>query len=220
MLVIGAGALGSPLIQYLAGAGVGEVEVWDGDRVEASNLSRQPLYAEGDLGRFKAEAACAAASAINSQVRMVPATRRLEAAGMAAAVLGRTVVCDACDDLQTKFALNDACVEAGVPLVHAAVLEYGGQLVSIVPGGPCLRCLFGEPPPAGEVPTCAQAGILGPVAGVVGGMQAAEAMKLILGVGRPLTGRLLVYDALRPRTRAVEFALDPACRAPHKKEPT
>lgn len=219
VLVVGAGALGSPVIQYLAGAGVGRVEVWDGDRVDISNLPRQPLYTGEDLGRSKAEAACAAGSAINPQVEMEAVTRRLVPGEMAAAVRSSTVVCDTCDDLETKFALNDACLEAGVPLVHAAVLEYGGQLLSILPGGPCLRCLFGEPPAIGEVPTCAQAGILGPVAGVVGGMQATEAMKLILGVGHPLSGRLLVYDALRPRTRAVEFAIDPGCRAPHKKEP-
>jgi len=215
VLVIGAGALGSPVIQYLVGAGVGEVEVWDGDRVESSNLPRQPLHAECDLGCSKAESACAAAAAINGRVRLLPVGRRLEAAGMAAAVEGRTVVCDASDDFETKFALNDACVAAGVPLVHAAILEYGGQLSTITPAGPCLRCLFGEPPAPGEIPTCAQAGILGPVAAVLGGMQAAEAMKLILRVGEPLSGRLLVYDALRPRARTIDFPRDPACRAPH-----
>ena len=216
VLVIGAGALGSPVVQYLVAAGAGEVEVWDGDRVESSNLARQPLHGEVDLGRWKAESACAAAAAINQAVRVTPVARRLEASGMAAAVAGRTVVCDCSDDFATKFALNDACVAAGVPLVHAAILEFGGQLCTVVPGGPCLRCLFGAPPAAGEIPTCAQAGILGPVAAVVGGMQAAEAMKLVLGLGHPLSGRLLVYDALRPRARTIDFPIDPACSAPHQ----
>jgi molybdopterin/thiamine biosynthesis adenylyltransferase len=215
VLVVGAGALGSPVIQYLTGAGVGEIEVWDPDRVEVSNLARQPVHGEPGIGRPKAASACESASTINSSVRLVAVARRLEAAEMAAVVAGRSVVCDATDDLNTKFDLNDACLRAGVPLVHAAILEYGGQLTTVEPGGPCLRCLFGAPPGAGEVPTCAQAGILGPVAAVVGGMQAVEAMKLVLGVGATLSGRLLVYDALRPRTRTVDFRRDAGCLAPH-----
>ena len=186
VLVIGAGALGSPVIQYLVGAGVGEVEVWDGDRVEPSNLPRQPLHGEADVGRYKAESACEGAARMNPAVRVIAVPRRLEVDGMGATVAGRTVVCDASDDFETKFALNDACLAAGVPLVHAAILEYGGQLTTVMPRGPCVRCLFGESPVAGEIPTCAQAGILGPVAAVVGGMQAVEAMKLVLGVGHPV----------------------------------
>ena len=215
ILLVGAGALGSPVLQYLAAAGVGRMEVWDGDVVERSNLNRQPLHDEAGVGRPKAESAAAAALRVNSTVRVTGVARRLLVESVAAAVRGRTVVCDATDDFETKFALNDACLREGVTLVHAAILEYGGQLTTIVPGGPCLRCLFGAPPAMGEVPTCAQAGILGPVAAVVGGMQATEALKVVLGVGRPLSGRLLVYDALRPRARTVEFSRDPACPAPH-----
>ncbi|MFN2462944.1 MAG: ThiF family adenylyltransferase [Candidatus Dormibacteria bacterium] len=215
VLVVGAGALGAPVIHYLAAAGTGELEVWDRDRVELSNLARQPVHGEADLGSNKAESACASARAINGTVRAVPVSRRLEEADMAATVTGRTVVCDATDDLETKFALNDACVATGVPLVHAAILEFGGQLTAVVPGRPCLRCLFGSPPPPGSVPGCAQAGILGPVAAVVGGMQAVEAMKLILQVGAPLAGSMLVYDALGPRTRRVQFKRDPDCAGPH-----
>ena len=215
VLVVGAGALGSPVIAYLAGAGTGELEIWDGDLVEPSNLGRQPLHGEADLGRSKAESAAAAASRINSDIQVIASAHRLEADAVAGVVAGRTVVCDATDDFETKFALNDACLAAGIPLVHAAILEFGGQLTAILPDGPCLRCLFGSPPAAGEIPTCAQAGILGPVAAVVGGMQAIEAMKLVLGLGDPLSGRLLVYDALRPRARTVGFARDPACTAPH-----
>lgn len=215
VLVVGAGALGSPVIQYLAAAGAGEIEIWDGDRVELSNLGRQPLHGEADLGAAKAESAAAAARRINGTVRVIAVPRRLAADAVAGVVAGRTVVCDASDDFETKFALNDACLVAGVPLVHAAILGFGGQLTTILPGGPCLRCLFGAPPPPREIPTCAQAGILGPVAAVVGGMQAVEAMKLVLGLGRPLSGHLLVYDALRPRARTVDFRLDPACPAPH-----
>jgi adenylyltransferase/sulfurtransferase len=216
-LVVGAGALGSPVIAYLAAAGVGAVTIIDGDQVELSNLGRQPLHGEPDLGGSKAESAAAAARRINSEVSLAAEVRILAPADAPAAVAPYNIVCDATDDFEIKFALNDACVGAGVPLVHAAILEYGGQLTSVVPGGPCIRCLFGAPPRAGEVPTCAQAGILGPVAAVVGGMQATEALKLLLGVGEPLSGRLLVYDGLRPRTRTVSFGRDAACAAPHDR---
>jgi adenylyltransferase/sulfurtransferase len=205
------------VIAYLAGAGVGRITIIDGDRVELSNLSRQPLHDEAGLGAGKAESAAAAARRVNSEVDVRAEARSLAPGEAAAVVAGYTVVCDATDDFEIKFALNDACVGAGVPLVHAAVLEYGGQLTTVMPGGPCYRCLFGAPPAPGEIPTCAQAGILGPVAGVVGAMQANEALKVILGVGTTLAGRLLVYDGLRPRTRVVEFARDPGCAAPHDR---
>ena len=216
VLVVGAGALGSPVIQYLAAAGVGEIEVWDGDDVEPSNLNRQPLHGEADLGRSKAESAADAARRINSSPRIKGVGKMLTRDAISTAVAPRTLVCDASDDFETKFSLNDACLGAGVPLVHAAILEYGGQLTTIAGDGPCLRCLFGEPPAAGEIPTCAQAGILGPVAAVIGGMQAVEAMKLLLAVGEQLSGRLLVYDALRPRARTINFPRRPDCPAPHR----
>ena len=215
VLVVGAGALGSPVVQYLAAAGVGRLTIIDGDLVELSNLSRQPLHGEADLGASKSESAASAARALNSDVDVEAVTKRLSSEEAGARVAGYDVVCDATDDFVIKFALNDACVGAGVPLVHAAILQYGGQLTTIVPGGPCYRCFFGAPPDPAAVPTCAQAGVLGPVAAVVGGMQATEALKLILGVGDPLSGRLLVYDALRPRTREVNFERDRACTAPH-----
>jgi adenylyltransferase/sulfurtransferase len=214
-LVVGAGALGSPVVQYLAGAGVGHLTIIDGDSVEISNLSRQPLHREADLGAPKAASAAAAAAAINSEIEVVAEPRRLAPEEAAGAVAAFDVVCDATDDFAIKFALNDACVGAGVPLVHAAILQYGGQLTTVVPGGPCYRCLFGAAPDPAAVPTCAQAGILGSVAAVVGGLQATEALKLILGVGEPLSGRLLVYDGLRPRVRTVDFGRDPECAAPH-----
>ena len=214
-LVVGAGALGSPVIAYLAGAGVGRLTIMDGDDVELSNLSRQPLHREEDLGLGKANSAAAAARALNSEVVVEGEQRRLTPGEALAEVAGFDVVCDATDDFVIKFALNDACVGAGVPLVHAAILQYGGQLTTVVPGGPCYRCLFGGVPDPEAVPTCAQAGILGPVAAVVGGMQATEALKLLLGVGEPLSGRLLVYDGLRPRARVVDFQRDPTCTAPH-----
>jgi len=215
VLVVGAGALGSPVILYLAAAGIGRMTIIDGDAVEPSNLSRQPVHREADLGVAKAESAAAAARSLNSEVDVEAVSRRLSPEDATATVGAYDVVCDATDDFVIKFALNDACVGAGVPLVHAAVLQYGGQLTTVVPGGPCYRCLFGDMPDPTTVPTCAQAGILGPVAAVVGGMQATEALKLVLGVGDPLSGRLLVYDGLRPRARIVDFQRDPACAAPH-----
>lgn len=215
VLVVGAGALGSPVVLYLAGAGVGRVVIMDGDEVELSNLSRQPLHREADLGSGKAESAAAAARAINSDVAVEAVARRLAPPEAAAVVAGYDLVCDATDEFTIKFALNDACVGAGVPLVHAAILQFGGQLTTVVPGGPCVRCLFGGEPDPAAVPTCAQAGILGPVAAVVGGMQATEGLKLLLGLGTPLSGRLLVYDGLRPRARIVDFPRDLSCAAPH-----
>jgi len=215
VLVVGAGALGSPAVQYLAAAGVGTLTILDGDSVDLSNMNRQPLHAESDIGAAKAESAASAARRINGAVDVRAEPRRLAPSDATAAVRGHTVVIDATDDFATKFALNDACVGARVPLVHGAILEFGGQLTTVVPGGPCYRCLFGAPPAEGEMPTCASAGILGPVAAVIGGMQAVEALKLVLGVGEPLSGRLLVYDGLRPRVREVSFRRDPACAAPH-----
>ena len=215
VLVVGAGALGSPVVLYLAAAGVGRIVIMDGDEVELSNLSRQPLHGELDLGSSKADSAAAAARALNSEVVVDAVARRLALEDAAAAVAGYDVVCDATDDFAIKFALNDACVGGGVPLVHAAILQFGGQLTTVIPGGPCVRCLFGGEPDPAAVPTCAQAGILGPVAAVIGGMQATEALKLLLGLGSPLSGRLLVYDGLRPRARTVDFPRDPGCAAPH-----
>jgi len=216
VLVVGAGGLGSPVVAYLASAGVGRITVADGDRVEASNLNRQPLHGDADVGRSKAESGAEAARRLNPEVAVTSLAARLDAAAIPGAIAGHTVVCDATDDLATKFALNDACVAAGIPLVHAAILEYGGQLTTVVPGGPCYRCLFGAPPNPADVPSCAEAGILGSVAGVVGSLQATEALKLILGVGQPLSGRLLIYDGLEQRTRQVAFQRDPACAAPHR----
>jgi molybdopterin/thiamine biosynthesis adenylyltransferase len=215
VLVVGAGALGSPVVLYLAAAGVGRIVIMDGDEVELSNLSRQPLHGELDLGSSKAESAAAAARALNSEAVVDAVVRRLALEDAATAVAGYDVVCDATDDFAIKFALNDACVGAAVPLVHAAILQFGGQLTTVIPGGPCVRCLFGAEPDPTAVPTCAQAGILGPVAAVIGGMQATEALKLLLGLGSPLSGRLLVYDGLRPRARNVDFPRDPRCAAPH-----
>ena len=213
VLVVGAGALGSPVVTYLAAAGVGHLTVYDGDSVELSNLSRQPVHGEADAGQNKAESARAAALALNSTVEIEAVAHRLDPAQARDGVRGYSVVCDATDDFESKFALNDACVAEGVPLVHAAILAYGGQLTTVVPGGPCYRCLFGAPPDDADIPTCAQAGILGPVASVVGGLQAMEALKLVLGVGTPLRGRLLVYEGLEPSVREVAFRRDPACPA-------
>ncbi|MHB8508049.1 MAG: HesA/MoeB/ThiF family protein [Candidatus Dormibacteria bacterium] len=217
VLVIGAGALGSPVIMYLAGAGVGQVTVADDDVVDLSNLSRQVAHGEPDLGVGKASSAARSAARVNSSVRIVTLPTRLEGVALDASVAEQDLVCDATDNLESKFAINDACVRAGVPLVHAAVVGFGGQLLTVVPGGPCYRCLFGEDPGEDAVPGCAQAGILGPVGAVVGGMQAVEALKLLLGVGVPLAGRLLVYDGLAQRAREVSFPLNPDCRAAHAR---
>ncbi|MGI8631678.1 MAG: HesA/MoeB/ThiF family protein [Solirubrobacterales bacterium] len=196
VLVVGAGALGSPVAGYLAAAGVGRLGIVDDDVVELSNLQRQWLHRERDLGYNKAEAACIAVTNLNAEVLPEAYPVRLTADNAAALVAGRTVVVDCTDSLETTYAVNDACLQAGVPLVEAGVLGLTGQLVTVIPNQTaCYRCLFPEPDQgAPAAPSCREAGILGPVAGIVGSAQALETIKLIAGIGDPLTDRIWHLD--------------------------
>ncbi|HEV8629679.1 MAG TPA: molybdopterin-synthase adenylyltransferase MoeB, partial [Thermoanaerobaculia bacterium] len=212
VLLVGAGGLGSPLALYLAAAGVGRLGLVDFDRVEASNLQRQLLFGEADLGRDKVAAAAARLHEVNPHVEVVPHALRLTAANALELLRDYEVVADGSDNFATRYLVNDACVLLGKPDVWGAVQRFEGQLaVFWAARGPCYRCLFPEPPPAGVVPSCAEAGVLGVLPGIVGALQAAEVLKLLLGIGEPAVGRLLVFDALRLRFRELALRKDPQC---------
>jgi adenylyltransferase/sulfurtransferase len=215
VLLIGAGGLGSPLILYLAAAGVGTIGIVDDDRVEISNLQRQIAHTTDRIGMEKAESAALTARALNPEVTIEPLVTRLTARNALEVVSRYDLVCDGTDNFSTRFLVSDACVLAKRTLVSAAVLRFEGQLSVFKPheGGPCYRCLYPEPPPPGVVPSCAEAGVLGAVTGVMGTLQATEVLKELLGIGESLSGRLLVWDALATRFRTVKLRPDPGCAA-------
>lgn len=219
VLVIGAGGLGSPLMLYLAAAGVGTLGVVDDDRVELSNLQRQIAHTTARIGAPKVHSAAEAAAAINPGVRIEPHALRLTADNALALISGYDLVCDGTDNFATRFLVADACALARKTLVSAAVLRFEGQLSVFKPheGGPCYRCLYAEPPPPGAVPSCSEAGVLGAVTGVMGTLQATEVLKEILGIGESLAGKLLIWDALETRFRTVRLRPDPHCAlcSPH-----
>ncbi len=219
VLVVGAGGLGSPLVLYLAAAGVGRIGVVDGDAVELSNLQRQVAHTTDRLGVPKVESAAAAARALNPEVTVEAHPARITADNALRLVAGYDIVCDGTDNFAARFLISDACVLARRTLVSAAVLRFEGQLSVFRPhaGGPCYRCLYPEPPPPGMVPTCSEAGVLGAVTGVMGTLQATEVLKEILGIGETLACRLLIWDALATRFRTVRLRPDPGCTAcgPH-----
>jgi adenylyltransferase/sulfurtransferase len=215
VLVIGAGGLGSPLLLYLAAAGVGTIGIVDDDAVDLSNLQRQIAHTTSRVGMAKALSAADSASAINPDVKLETHQLRLSADN-ALDLIGRyDIVCDGTDNFATRFMVSDACVLAKRTLVSAAVLRFEGQLSVFKPhtGGPCYRCLYHEAPPPGVVPSCSEAGVLGAVTGVMGTLQATETLKEILGIGESLSGRLLVWDALATRFRTVKLRPDPNCKA-------
>jgi len=213
VLVVGAGGLGSPLVLYLAAAGIGTIGIIDDDVVELSNLQRQIAHGVGSLGRPKVESAAASAHAINPGVTVEPHAMRLTAANALELISPYDLVCDGTDNFDTRFLVADACVLAKRTLVSGAVLRFDGQLSVFKPhqGGPCYRCLYPEPPPPGLVPSCSEAGVLGAVTGVIGALQATEVLKEIMGIGESLSGRLLVWDALATRFRTITLPRDPNC---------
>jgi len=206
VLIIGAGGLGSPASLYLAAAGVGKLGLVDGDAVDVSNLQRQIAHSSADVGRPKVESAADKLRALNPFAEVVEHGQMAAADNILELVRGYDVVLDGTDTFAAKYLINDACVLAGLPYVHAGILRYQGQVLSYVPGkGPCLRCVFPTPPAPGDVPTCREAGVIGAMAGVVGSMQAMEAIKLLADVGEPLVGRMFVYDALKGDARTVKL---------------
>jgi molybdopterin/thiamine biosynthesis adenylyltransferase len=216
-LVIGAGGLGGPALLALAGARVGRLVLLDDDAVETSNLQRQPLFAESDLGARKAEAAGRRLARLFPATKIEALDRRFDGPGAMALVRGVDVVVDGSDNFTTKFLANDVAMAARVPLVHGGVLRYTAQLLTVRPGETgCLRCLFEAPPPEGTVPSCAQAGVLGPVAAFAGALMGAEALRVLEGERGTFAGRLLVYEARGAHARTVPVRRRegcPTCRA-------
>ena len=214
VLVIGAGGLGSPAALYLAAAGVGTIGIADGDRVDLSNLQRQILHTTADVGRPKVDSAAEKIVALNPDVVVRRYPEFLRDDSIRSIVRDYDFVIDATDSFAAKFLINDACVLEGVPFSHGGVLRFQGQTMTVLPGrSPCYRCVFSAPPPDDAVPTCSQAGILGAVAGMLGTIQAAEALKYITGAGRLLTGSLLTFDALDMVFRKVAVKRNPHCAA-------
>ncbi len=219
VLIVGAGGLGSPLLLYLAAAGVGRIGLVDDDNVDLSNLQRQIAHTAASIGTPKVASAAERALAINPHITIEQHRLRLDRDTILPLIANYDIICDGTDNFGTRFLISDATVLARKTLVSAAVLRFEGQLSVFKPhtglpdGGhcPCYRCLYPEPPPPGMVPTCSEAGVLGAVTGVMGTLQATEVLKEILGIGETLAGRLLIWDALATRFRIVKLRADPGC---------
>ncbi len=212
VLIVGAGGLGSPASLYLAAAGVGTIGIVDPDPVELSNLHRQILHSTADLNRPKVDSAADRLRALNPHVRVVPIRERATADNILAMLQPYELVLDGSDNFSTRYLVNDACVLAGKPLVHGGVVRLEGQVMAIRPRvSACYRCVFPEPPEPGAIPSCSEAGVVGPLVGTIGSMMAWQAMQLILNVGQPLLDRLLTVDGRLGRFREVPVRRDPAC---------
>lgn len=211
VLFVGAGGLGSAPAMYLAAAGVGTIGLIDADLVSLPNLHRQLLYGSTDLGRPKVLAAAETLARINPHVQVVPHRMRLTADNAPAVLAGYDLIIDGTDNLPSRYLINDACFFAGKPFAFGSVHQFEGHVSVFGPGGPCYRCIFRDLPPAGEMPSCAEAGVFGVVPGIIGLMQANEAIKWICGIGESLLGRLLVFDALIVRWRELRVRKDPDC---------
>jgi molybdopterin-synthase adenylyltransferase len=218
VLVVGAGGLGAPLLQYLAAAGVGELGIIDDDIVSLSNLQRQILYATHDVGRRKVEAAAEAIARLNPHVKVTPLALRLTADNVADLISGWDLVIDGSDNFATRYIVSDACFFAACPLITGAVGAFDGSLTTLRPferaangkPNPTYRCLFPEPPPPGSIPACAEAGILGALTGIIGALMGLEAIRETVGFGENLVGRLLLVDALALRFETIRYGWDPA----------
>jgi molybdopterin/thiamine biosynthesis adenylyltransferase len=212
VLLLGAGGLGSPAALYLAAAGVGTLGVVDPDVVEVSNLQRQILHQTKGVGTPKVDSAEAAIRGLNPDVRVVKFQERLTSANVDRIFAGYDVIVDGCDNFPTRYLVNDASVMKRIPVVHGSIFRFEGQVTTFVPfEGPCYRCLYPEPPPAHLAPSCQEAGVLGVLPGLIGVIQATEAVKLLLKKGDPLAGRLLQYDSLGMKFREFKLRRDPGC---------
>ncbi len=213
VLLVGAGGLGSPASLYLAAAGVGKLGVVDDDRVDETNLQRQIVHSTQELGEPKAESARRTIEALNPDVEVVPYLERLSSENIDRILAdGWDVIVDGADNFPTRYLVNDASVWHGIPVVHGSIYRFEGQVTVFNPHkGPCYRCLFPQPPPPELAPSCAEGGVLGVLPGIIGSLQASEALKLALGIGEPLVGRLLLFDALTTEFSEVTLRRDPAC---------
>lgn len=213
VFIIGAGALGCPAGLYLAGAGVGEIAIADMDFIEVSNLQRQIAHTSPKIGEPKAISLAYAMSELNPQIKITPHICEVNASNILNLIKGYDFVIDATDNFASKFLINDACVSLKIPFSHAGVLRWGGQSMSINPGqSACYACVFDTPPPDDVLPSCASAGVLGSVAGLISSIQASEAIKILSGVGEPLFNSLLSFDAFKMEFRKVKFKKNPHCR--------
>ena len=214
VLVIGAGGLGSPVLMYLAAAGIGTIGIADSDSVDLSNLQRQVIHTTNDLGKAKVQSACESLLAINPDIHVNTYKTFVNKENIMDLIEDYDFIIDATDNFEAKFLINDACVAAKKPFSHAGVIRFQGQLMTYVPDkGPCYRCIFKNPPPKDAVPSCKQAGIIGAVAGTIGSLQVMEAIKYIIGHGELLIGKLLTYDALNMSFRTVKLPKDDNCDA-------
>ena len=212
VLCIGAGGLGSPVTMYLAAAGVGRLGIVDFDVVDHSNLQRQVIHGTPDVGRPKLDSARDRLNAINPEVKIETHNVALSSENALELLAGYDIIVDGTDNFPTRYLVNDACVILGKPNVYGSIFRFEGQAsVFATKNGPCYRCLYPEPPPPGLVPSCAEGGVLGILPGVIGTIQATEAVKLIIGVGEPLVNRFMIYDALRMRFRELKLRRDPEC---------
>ena len=213
VLVIGAGGLGSPAAMYLAAAGVGRLGLVDFDEVELSNLQRQLLHDTSDVGRPKVDSGADRLRGLNPDVEVVTHRTHLSNQNAFDVLGGYDVIVDGTDNFPVRYLVNDACQMLGKPLVYGSIFQWEGQASVFLPGRetPCYRCLFPEPPPPGSVPSCAEGGVFGVLPGIIGSIQAVEAIKLIVGVGEPLVGKLLMYDATRNEFTTVKLRWDPDC---------
>jgi adenylyltransferase/sulfurtransferase len=219
VLVVGAGGLGSPAILYLAAAGVGTIGIIDADTVDLSNLQRQVAHTTDRIGMAKVESAALSAKAINPDVNIVAHETRLDASNAMEIISAYDIVADGSDNFETRFLINDACYLAGKTLVSAAILRFDGQIATYKAHltdddgnhGPCYRCIFREAPPPGQVASCAEAGVLGALCGMMGSLQSTEVLKEIMGVGDSLSGSLIVVDGLATEFRKIKVKADPGC---------
>lgn len=212
MLLLGAGGLGSPSGLYLAAAGVGTLGIIDDDTVDSSNLQRQILHATDRVGLPKVESAQKAINGLNPDVKVVPYKTRLSSENVLDIIKDYDVIVDGVDNFPTRYLLNDAALKLNKPVVHASIYRFEGQMTCFIPdAGPCYRCLYPEPPPPDMAPSCQEAGVLGVLPGVIGVLQAVEALKIVLGIGKTLAGRLLMYDALGTKFREMKLRRDPKC---------
>lgn len=212
VLIIGAGGLGAPAALYLAAAGVGTIGIVDADEVDLSNLQRQVIHTTNDVGKAKVKSAAETMEAINPDVIVKTYRTFVDSSNIMDLIKDYDFIIDGTDNFPAKFLINDACVMAEKPFSHAGIIRFKGQLMTYVPGeGPCYRCVFKNPPPKDAVPTCKQAGVIGAMGGVIGSLQAMEAIKYIIGKGDLLTGKLLTYDALKMEFHTIKLPKDDHC---------
>ncbi len=211
VLIVGAGGLGSPAALYLAAAGIGTLGIIDSDNVDLTNLQRQIIHFTGDVGKPKVESACEKINQLNPDVKVVTYQDILNSENASEITKKYDFILDGTDNFPTKFLINDACVMEGIPYSHGGILRFEGQTMTYSPGNACFRCVFENPPPKDSVPSCSQAGVLGAVAGILGTIQAAEAIKYIIGKGDLLTNRFLIFDALNMNFRTVRVKRNPGC---------